>query len=163
RPVQGAYMLGEETVLLKAIEGKRGQPEQRPPHPAEKGLFGKPTVVHNTATLMTVPWILQNGPEAFRGIGDADAPGTVVVQVGGTAGGGIGGAPTGTTLRQIVDLAGGTGSGHTLKLLLVGGPSGGLLPADALDTPYTFTGLREAGAHVGSGSIVAADERACPI
>jgi NADH-quinone oxidoreductase subunit F len=163
RPVQGAYMLGEETVLLKAIEGKRGQPEQRPPHPAQEGLFGKPTVVQNTATLMTVPWILQNGPEAYRSIGDPDAPGTVIVQVGGTTGGGIAEVPTGTTLRQIVDLAGGVAKGHDLKLLLVGGPSGGLLPADALDTKYTFTGLREAGAHVGSGSIVAADEHACPI
>src|SRR5581483_6732886 len=81
RTVQGAYMLGEETVLLKALEGKRGQPEQRPPHPAQRGLFGHPTVVNNVATLMTVPWILVNGPQAYNAIGAPDAPGTVLVQV----------------------------------------------------------------------------------
>ena len=81
RPVQGAYMLGEETVLLKALEGKRGQPEQRPPHPAERGLFDRPTVVNNVQTLAAVPWILREGPEAFRATGTPRSPGTVLVQV----------------------------------------------------------------------------------
>ena len=102
RTVQGAYMLGEETVLLKALEGKRGQPEQRPPHPAERGLFGNPTIVQNIATLVAVPWILVKGAEAFRAIGAPDAPGTVLVQVSGAARSGIAEVPTGTTLQQIV-------------------------------------------------------------
>jgi NADH:ubiquinone oxidoreductase subunit F (NADH-binding) len=163
RTVQGAYMLGEETVLLKALEGKRGQPEQRPPHPAQEGLFGAPTVVNNIATLMAVPWILVNGPHAYNAIGAPDAPGTVVVQVSGATRNGLAEVPTGTTLNEILTLAGGVAAGHQLTAVLVGGPSGGLLPATALDTPYDFGPLREAGAHVGSGSIVVADERACVV
>jgi NADH:ubiquinone oxidoreductase subunit F (NADH-binding) len=163
RTVQGAYMLGEETVLLKALEGKRGQPEQRPPYPAQRGLFGQPTVVQNVATLMSVPWILVNGPKAYNALGAPDAPGTVAVQVSGAGGSGIAEVPTGTTLGEIVGLAGSVPAGHTLKAVLVGGPSGGLLPPAALDTPYDFGPLRAAGAHVGSGSVVVADEQACVI
>jgi len=174
RPVQGAYMLGEETVLLKALEGKRGQPEQRPPHPSERGLFGMPTVVQNVQTLAAVPWILVNGAEAFAAIGSKASPGTILVAVRGPAGAGIAEVPLGTPLGDIVALAGGArtgrgakpadgdgGGSHALKAVLVGGPSGGLLPPDLLDTPYEFDALRAVGAHVGSGSIVAADERAC--
>jgi NADP-reducing hydrogenase subunit HndC len=172
RPVQGAYMLGEETVLLKALEGKRGQPEQRPPHPAERGLFGMPTLVQNVQTLAAVPWIVVNGPAAFAAIGSKASPGTILVAVRGPAGAGIAEVPLGTPLREIVALAGGSkrarddgGAGATgasaLKAVLVGGPSGGLLPPDLLDTPYEFDALREVGAHVGSGSVVAADQRAC--
>jgi NADH:ubiquinone oxidoreductase subunit F (NADH-binding) len=160
RPVQGAYMLGEETVLLKALEGKRGQPEQRPPHPAEQGLFERPTVVQNVQTLAAVPWILVNGAGAFAAIGSKASPGTILVQVRGPGGDGVAEVPLGTPLRDIVELAGGA---KKLKAVLVGGPSGGLLPADLLDTPYEFDALRAAGAHVGSGSIVAADERACVV
>jgi NADH:ubiquinone oxidoreductase subunit F (NADH-binding) len=160
RPVQGAYMLGEETVLLKALEGKRGQPEQRPPHPAERGLFGRPTVVQNVQTLAAIPWILVNGPEAFAAIGSKASPGTILVQVRGPNGDGVAEVPLGTPLRDVVGLA---GSASGLKAILVGGPSGGLLPADLLDTPYELDALREAGAHVGSGSVVAADERACVV
>jgi NADH:ubiquinone oxidoreductase subunit F (NADH-binding) len=160
RPVQGAYMLGEETVLLKALVGKRGQPEQRPPHPAEQGLFDRPTVVQNVQTLAAVPWILVNGPEAFAAIGSKASPGTILVQVRGPGGDGVAEVPLGTPLRDIVELAGGA---KKLKAVLVGGPSGGLLPPDLLDTPYEFDALRAAGAHVGSGSIVAADERACVV
>ena len=160
RPVQGAYMLGEETVLLKALEGKRGQPEQRPPYPAEVGLFDRPTVVQNVQTLAAVPWILVNGAEAFAAIGSKASPGTILVQVRGPGGDGIAEVPLGTPLRDIVELAGGA---KKLKAVLVGGPSGGLLPADLLDTPYEFDALREVGAHVGSGAIVAADERACVV
>lgn len=160
RPVQGAYMLGEETVLIKALEGRRGQPEQRPPYPTEKGLFDKPTVVNNVATLASVPWIVLNGGEAFAAIGSAASPGTALVQLRGPAGAGIAEVPFGTTLRALVDLVGGTGK-RPLKAVLVGGPTGGLLPAELLDTPYEFDALREAGAHVGSGSLVIADDRAC--
>ena len=163
RPVQGAYMLGEETVLLKALEGKRGQPEQRPPHPAERGLFGMPTVVHNVQTVAAVPWIIRNGAEAFAAIGAADCPGTILVGVRTPSGDGIAEVPLGTPLREIVALGGKLPAGRTIKAILVGGPSGGLLPPDLLDTPYTFDALRAVGAHVGSGSVVVADDRACVV
>lgn len=162
RPVQGAYMLGEETVLLKALEGKRGQPEQRPPHPAVRGLHGMPTVVNNVQTLASVPWILRNGPEAYAAIG-ARTNGTILVQVRTPAGDGIAEVPLGTPLRQIVGLGGTLPKGRSIKALLIGGPSGGLLPPDLLDTPYDFEALRAAGAHIGSGSIVVADDRACVV
>jgi NADH-quinone oxidoreductase subunit F len=164
RPVQGAYMLGEETVLVKALEGRRGQPEQRPPHPTERGLFGMPTVVQNVQTLAAVPWIVRNGPGAFTAIGSKDSPGTILIQVRGPASEGIAEVPLGTPLRDIVALAGKLPRGaRSLKALLVGGPSGGLLPKDLLDTPYDFESLRAVGAHVGSGSIVIADDRACVV
>jgi NADH:ubiquinone oxidoreductase subunit F (NADH-binding) len=161
RPVQGAYMLGEETVLLKALEGKRGQPEQRPPYPAERGLFGMPTVVHNVQTVATVPWIVINGSQAFAAIGAPDAPGTILVQVRAASGEGVAEVPLGTPLRDIVGLGGSLPAGRSLKAILVGGPSGGILPAGLLDTPYAFAPLREAGAHIGSGSVVVADDRTC--
>ena len=163
RPVQGAYMLGEETVLLKALEGKRGQPEQRPPHPSERGLFGKPTVVQNVQTLASVPWILVNGAEAFAAIGSKSSPGTVLVSVRAPTGAGVAEVPIGTTLHDIIALAGPRAGAAKLKAILVGGPSGGILPADALSTPYTFDAIRAAGGHIGSGSVVVADERACVV
>jgi NADH:ubiquinone oxidoreductase subunit F (NADH-binding) len=159
RPVQGAYMLGEETVLLKALEGKRGQPEQRPPHPAVTGLFDRPTVVNNVQTLAAVPWIVREGAEAFRATGSTHSPGTVLVQVRAPGKEGIAEVPLGTPLRDVVKLGGKLPAGRTLQAVLIGGPSGGLLPPDALDTPYDFGPLREAGAHLGSGSIVAVDDR----
>lgn len=159
RPVQGAYMLGEETVLLKALEGKRGQPEQRPPHPAERGLSGMPTVVHNVQTLAAVPWILREGTDAFRSTGTASEPGTVLVQLRTPAGDGVAEIPMGTPLRDVIGLGGALPAGRALQAILVGGPSGGLLPPEALDTPYTFEGLRDAGAHVGSGSVMVIDDR----
>jgi NADH:ubiquinone oxidoreductase subunit F (NADH-binding) len=162
RPVQGAYMLGEETVLLKALEGKRGQPDQRPPYPAERGLFDKPTVVNNVQTLAAVPWIVKNGREAFAAIGSKASPGTILAQLRGPAGGGIAEVPLGTPLRELQQLAGGTGKA-ALKAILVGGPTGGLLPADLLDTAYEFDALRAQGAHIGSGSVVFADERTCVV
>jgi NADH:ubiquinone oxidoreductase subunit F (NADH-binding) len=161
RPVQGAYMLGEETVLLKALEGRRGQPEQRPPHPAERGLFGMPTVVQNVQTLAAVPWIIVNGPAAFAAIGAPAAPGTILVQVRGSDRAGVAEVPIGTPLREIVALAGAAARIRGVKAVLVGGPSGGILPPKLLDTPYEFDALRAAGAHIGSGSVVVADERAC--
>lgn len=164
RPVRGAYMLGEETVLLKALEGKRGQPEQRPPYPAEKGLWGRPTVVNDVVTLGAVGWILANGADVYAAIGDPSTPGTTLVQVAGAVEEpGIAEVPTGTRLREIVDLAGQMASGHRLKAVVVGGPTGGILPPRELDTPYTHASLREVGAHVGSGSILVADERACVV
>jgi NADH:ubiquinone oxidoreductase subunit F (NADH-binding) len=165
QPVQGAYLLGEETILLKALEQRRGQPEQRPPFPATRGLNGNPTLVQNVQTLAAVPWIIRNGPEAFTRIGSAMSPGTILVQVRSPDGDGLAEIPLGTSLRQILALAA-AGSGTTgrePKAILVGGPSGGLLPADLLDTAFDFEPLRAAGAHIGSGSIVVADQGACVV
>ena len=161
RPVQGAYMLGEETVLLKALEGRRGQPEQRPPHPSERGLFDMPTVVQNVQTLAAVPWIVVNGAEAHAAIGSRSSPGTMLVHVRGLDREGIAEVPMGTPLRDIVALGGNADRGRSVKAVLVGGPSGGLLPPELLDVPYEFDSLRATGAHVGSGSVVVADDRAC--
>jgi NADH:ubiquinone oxidoreductase subunit F (NADH-binding) len=160
RPVQGAYMLGEETVLLKALEGKRGQPEQRPPHPAQRGLFGRPTLVQNVQTLAAVPWIIANGAEAFAAIGSKASPGTILVGVRTPAGAGVAEVPIGTPLREIMALTG-KNADRDLKAIVVGGPAGGILPADLADTAYEFDALRAVGAHIGSGSVVAADQRAC--
>ncbi len=161
RPVQGAYMLGEETVLLKALDGKRGQPEQRPPHPAARGFRNAPTVVQNVQTLAAVPWILRNGAQAFAAIGTGDAPGTILVDVRGHGTSGVAEVPLGTPLEQIVALGGKAGRGRSLKAVVVGGPTGGILPPSQLKTPYTFAELRAVGAHVGSGSVIVADDRAC--
>ena len=161
RPVQGAYMLGEETVLLKGLDGKRGQPEQRPPHPATRGFRNAPTVVQNVQTLAAVPWILRNRAKAFRAVGTEDAPGTILVEVRGPERSGVAEVAFGTPLGAIVKLGGKPGPRRRIKAVVVGGPTGGILPASALDTPYTFTDLRAAGAHVGSGSVIVANDRAC--
>ena len=163
RPVQGAYMLGEETVLLKALDGKRGQPEQRPPHPATRGFRNAPTVVQNVQTLAAVPWIIRKRAKAFHAIGTPEAPGTILVDVRGPERSGIAEVPLGTPLREIVALAGKPAAGRSLKAVVVGGPTGGILPASQLDTPYTFEALRAVGAHIGSVSVIAADDRACVV
>lgn len=163
RTVQGAYLLGEETILLKALEGKRGQPEQRPPHPATKGYRGLPTVVHNVQTLAAVAWIITNGSEAFARIGAPDCPGTILVQVRGPEASGVAEVPMGTSLRDVAALGGGAAHGRAMKAVLVGGPSGGILPPTAIDIPYTYEALRAAGAHIGSGSVIVADDRACVV
>jgi NADH:ubiquinone oxidoreductase subunit F (NADH-binding) len=119
-----------------------------------------PTVVQNVQTLAAVPWILVNGPEKFVAIGSRSSPGTILVGVRGPAGSGVAEVPLGTPIGEILALVGGS---TAVKAVLVGGPSGGLLPSTLLDTPYDFDALRSVGAHVGSGSIVAADERACVV
>lgn len=162
-PVQGAYLLGQETVLLKALESRRGQPEQTPPFPATRGLHGRPTVVQNVQTLAAVPWILRNGAEAFRATGTPGCPGTILVQVRGPEASGVAEVPFGTPLGDIVALAGPLPAGRSVKALVIGGPAGGILPAEAQSTPFTFEDLRAAGAHVGSGSVIVADDRACVV
>ena len=163
RPVQGAYMLGEETVLLKALDGKRGQPEQRPPHPATRGFHNLPTVVQNVQTLAAVPWILRNGAKAYAAIGTNEAPGTILVDIRGAGRSGVAEVAFGTALRDIVALGGAPRAPRKIKAVVVGGPTGGILPASALGTRYTFEALRAAGAHVGSGSVIVADDRACVV
>jgi NADH:ubiquinone oxidoreductase subunit F (NADH-binding) len=162
RPMQGSYMLGEETVLIRALEGKRAQPDQRPPYPTQRGLFERPTVVNNVQTLAIVPWIIREGIEAFAAIGSRTSPGTALVQLRGPSGGGGVEVPLGTPLRELVRLAGGTGD-RQLKAVLVGGSTGGLLPPDLLDTPYDHESLAAVGAHLGAGSVVLVDDRACVV
>ncbi len=161
REVQGAFVLGEETVLLRALEGKRGMPDQRPPYPSERGLWGEPTAVNSVATLAAVPWILEHGAKAFREIGAPDFPGTLLVQLSGAVKRpGVAEVPAGATLAEVVDRAGGGASG-ALKAVFVGGPSGGFLPPDALATPMTPGALEAAGAILGSGSLLVLDRSAC--
>ena len=162
RPVQGAYMLGEETVLLKALDGKRGQPEQRPPHPATRGFRNAPTVVQNVQTLAAVPWIVRNGAQKFAAIGSG-ATGTILVDVRGHERSGVAEVPLGTPLRDIVALGGKAAAGRKLKAVVVGGPTGGILPPGELGTAYAYDDLRAVGAHIGSGSVIVADQRACVV
>jgi len=161
REVTGSFVVGEETVLLRALEGRRAQPDQRPPYPSREGLWGKPTVVNNVKTLAAVPWIVSHGAGAYASLGSADAPGTTLVQLGGAVRKpGIVEVPLGATVREILDGPGGFVQG-TLKAVLVGGPTGGFLPPESLDTPLTYEALREAGALGGSGTLLALDESAC--
>ena len=161
RELTGSFMVGEETVLLRALEGKRAQPDQRPPYPTRRGLWGKPTVVNNVKTLAAVPWIVSNGAGAFGSLGTAESPGTTLVQLGGSVKRpGITEVPFGTSLKDIIDGPGGGTSGK-LKAVLVGGPTGGFLPADALSAPLDYGALREAGAVGGSSTLLALDEDVC--
>ncbi|HUR16083.1 MAG TPA: NADH-ubiquinone oxidoreductase-F iron-sulfur binding region domain-containing protein [Candidatus Limnocylindrales bacterium] len=157
--IPGGMVVGEETTLIKAIENKRAQPDQRPPFPTGRGLFGRPTVVNNVETLALVPWIVTNGAAAFAAIGDDTNPGTTLIQISGAvANPGVVEAPLGMSLRKILDLAGGAANA---KALLVGGPAGGFLPATELDTLYSPTELAAKGAIWGSGSITVVDESTC--
>jgi len=161
REVTGSFVVGEETVLLRALEGQRAQADQRPPHPSRAGLHGKPTVVNNVKTLAAVPWIVEHGAGAYASLGTAETPGTTLLQLGGaTKRSGVVEVPLGTTLRAVVDGPGG-GTAGSLKALLVGGPTGGFLPPEALDTPLTYEALREAGTLAGSGTLLALDDHAC--
>src|SRR5207248_2577645 len=149
----------EETVLLRAIQNKRAQPDQRPPFPGEKGLFGRPTVVNNVETLALVPWIVTNGAKAFADIGDDDHPGTTLIQITGAVDKpGMVEVPLGMSVERLLELAGGFGKA---KAVLVGGPGGGFLPPAELDTLYTATALNEKGAIWGSGSLVVCGPETC--
>jgi len=161
RPLSGSFVLGEETVLLRALEDRRAQPDQRPPHPATKGLWGEPTVVNNVETLAAVPWIVANGAGAYAAIGSSAEPGTTLVQLSGAVRDrGVAEVPMGTPLRDIIDTVGGGAQG-TLKAVLVGGPSGGFLPPDALDTPLGHAELDAVGAILGSGTLLVIDDTTC--
>jgi NADH-quinone oxidoreductase subunit F len=157
----GGLVVGEETVLLRALEQRRAQPDQRPPYPSRSGLFGRPTLVDNVRTLAAVPWIVAHGAGAYASLGTPEAPGTTLLQLGGAVRKpGIVEVPLGTPIREVLDGPGGFVQGK-LKAVLVGGPLGGFLPAEALDTPLTPAALAAAGAMTGSSTLLAVDERAC--
>jgi NADH-quinone oxidoreductase subunit F len=161
----GAFVCGEETALIASIEGQRGIPRLRPPYPAEKGLWGMPTAVNNVETLAQVPWIVRHGPEAFARLGTATSKGTKVFALTGKVRrGGLIEVPMGITLREIVEeIGGGALPGRTLKAVQVGGPSGGCLPAAKWDLPVDYEALNAAGAIMGSGGLVAMDDRDCMV
>jgi NADH:ubiquinone oxidoreductase subunit F (NADH-binding) len=164
KPLQGSYMLGEETVLLKGLEGRRGQPEQQPPYTTTRGLFGAPTLIHGPQTFAAVPTILCGGIAGFPETVARAFAGTVLVQLSGAvAHPGIAEVPFGATLREVLDVAGAVPAPRRLKAVLVGGPSGGILPVDALGVGFDHDSLEKAGAHVGSGSIVALDQHSCVV
>ena len=155
----GAYICGEETALFNSIEGKRGEPRNKPPFPAQAGLFGKPTLVNNVETLACLPDIVLHGGEAFARTGTAQSTGTKLYCVCGTVSNpGLYEVPFGTTLREIIDLAGGVRDGRTLRAVLLGGAAGTFVGPDALDMPLTFEATRTAGTSVGSGVVMLFDD-----
>ncbi len=161
----GAFVCGEETALIAAIEGRRGTPHFRPPYPHESGLWGKPTLVNNVETFALVPWILRNGPERFVELGTEKSHGTKTFALAGkVVRGGLIEVPMGMTLREIVEvIGGGIQGGRRLKAVQVGGPSGGCIPESLLDTPVDYEALANAGAMMGSGGLIALDETDCMV
>ena len=157
----GAYICGEETALLDALEGKRGNPRLKPPFPAVQGLYGGPTLINNVETLANVPHIVANGADWFKEFGTEQSPGTKVVSVSGCVQRpGNYEVELGIPTRELIyDLAGGPEDGHEVKAFYPGGSSSPVLTADDLDLPYSFEAMAEAESMLGSGSIIVADER----
>ncbi len=156
----GAFVCGEETALMASVEGKRGTPRPRPPFPAESGLDGCPTLINNVETFANVPMILRKGAEWFSAIGTEKSKGTKVFALAGKiTNTGLIEVPMGTTLRQIVErMGGGAPDGGTIKAVQTGGPSGGCIPAEALDTPVDYDSLNKLGSIMGSGGMIVMDE-----
>jgi NADH-quinone oxidoreductase subunit F len=161
----GAFVCGEETALLASLEGRRGMPRLRPPYPAERGLWNKPTLVNNVETLALVPWIFRHGAAAFAAMGTEKSKGTKVFALAGKVRrGGLIEVPMGITMRQIVEeIGGGVAEGRTFKAVQVGGPSGGCVPAELADTPVDYEALTRAGAIMGSGGLVVLDDSDCMV
>ena len=161
----GAFVCGEETALLESIEGKRGQPRVKPPYPASKGLFGKPTVINNVETFANVTRIILNGAEWYSSIGTEKSKGTKVFALGGNVMNvGLVEVPMGTTLREIVfEIGGGIPNGKAFKAAQTGGPSGGCIPAEHLDTPIDYESLAQIGSMMGSGGLIVMDETKCMV
>jgi NADH-quinone oxidoreductase subunit F len=161
----GAFVCGEETGLIQSIEGFRGMPRGRPPYPVERGLYGQPTVINNVKTLASVPPIIEKGADWYKEIGTAGSPGTAVFSVvGDVVHPGLVEISMGVTLRTLIfDICGGIPDQKKFKAVQIGGPSGGCLPEDFLDTPIDFDSLTEAGAMMGSGGIVVMDEDSCVV
>jgi NADP-reducing hydrogenase subunit HndC len=161
----GAFVCGEETALMTSIEGKRGEPRPRPPFPAQKGLFGKPSILNNVETYANIPQIILNGPEWFASMGTEKSKGTKVFALGGKINNtGLVEVPMGTTLRTVVDeIGGGIKDGKKFKAVQIGGPSGGCLTEEHLDMPLDFDSLKKVGAMIGSGGLVVMDEDTCMV
>ena len=156
----GAFVCGEETALMASIEGRRGQPRLRPPYPTEQGLWGAPTMIQNVETLANIPAIVTRGPDWFASIGTPESTGTKVFALAGDlVNTGLIEVPMGTPLRHIVeDIGGGIPHGRSFKAAQTGGPSGGCIPAEHLDTPVAYETLRELGSIMGSGGLVVMDD-----
>ncbi|MBM3957207.1 MAG: NADH-quinone oxidoreductase subunit NuoF [Gemmatimonadetes bacterium] len=161
----GAFVCGEETALVHSIEGKRGMPRPRPPFPAGKGLFGKPTVINNVETLANVPGVVANGPEWFAAVGTAASRGTKVFALSGkVARTGLVEVAMGTSVRRIVfEAGGGVPDGKAYKAVQIGGPSGGCIPEAHLDIEVDYESLKTVGAMMGSGGLVVMDEDTCMV
>ncbi len=161
----GAFVCGEETALMTSIEGHRGEPRPRPPFPAVKGLFGKPTVLNNVETYANIPQIILNGADWFRSMGTERSAGTKVFALGGNIKNtGLVEVPMGTTLRQIVEeIGGGIPGGKKFKAAQTGGPSGGCIPAEHLDIPIDYDNLLAIGSMMGSGGLIVMDEDSCMV
>ena len=161
----GAFVCGEGSALMTTIEGKRGEPRPKPPRSAEKGLWKKPTVLNNVETYANIPQIIRNGADWFNQIGTERSKGTKVFALGGKINNiGLVEVPMGTTLRQIIyDIGGGIPNGGKFKAAQTGGPSGGCLPAEHLDTPIDYDSLTKLGSMMGSGGLIVMDESTCMV
>src|SRR5574344_25002 len=161
----GAFVCGEETALLNSVEGKRGMPRPRPPFPAIKGLWGKPTIINNVETLATVPYIIVHGASEYAKIGDEDSKGTKIFALGGKVKNvGLVEVPMGTTLRTLIyDIGGGIVNDKKFQAIQTGGPSGGCLTEQDLDTPIDYGSLIKAGSMMGSGGAIVMDEDNCMV
>lgn len=161
----GAFVCGEETALMTSIEGNRGEPRPRPPFPALKGLFQKPTILNNVETYANTPQIIVNGPEWFASMGTEKSKGTKVFALGGKIHNtGLVEIPMGTTLREIVEeIGGGVPNGKKFKAAQTGGPSGGCIPAEHLDIPIDYDNLLSIGSMMGSGGLIVMDEDTCMV
>ncbi len=161
----GAFVCGEETALLESIEGKRGQPRLKPPYPASAGLWGKPTLINNVETYANIPKIILNGADWYASIGTEKSKGTKVFALGGNVVNvGLVEVPMGTTLREIVfDIGGGIPNNREFKAAQTGGPSGGCIPKEHLDTPIDYESLKEIGSMMGSGGLIVMDDTKCMV
>jgi NADH-quinone oxidoreductase subunit F len=161
----GAFVCGEETAMLESMEGRRGIPRLKPPYPAEQGYHDKPTLINNVETYANVPWIMRHGAAAFASIGSATSKGTKVFALAGRVRrGGLIEVPMGISIREVVnDIGGGTPDGTPFKAVLVGGPSGGCVPAALADTPIDYESLTEVGAIMGSGGLIVLDHSDCMV
>ena len=161
----GAFVCGEETALMTSIEGHRGEPRPRPPFPAQKGLFGKPTILNNVETYANIPQIILNGADWFASMGTEKSKGTKVFALGGKIHNtGLVEIPMGTTLREIVEeIGGGIPNGKKFKAAQTGGPSGGCIPASLIDTPIDYDNLIAIGSMMGSGGLIVMDEDNCMV
>ncbi|MCL2775270.1 MAG: NADH-quinone oxidoreductase subunit NuoF [Oscillospiraceae bacterium] len=161
----GAFVCGEETALMTSIEGKRGEPRSRPPYPANKGLFGQPTILNNVETYANIAQIILNGADWFKSIGTEKSNGTKVFALGGKiTNTGLVEIPMGTTLRKIVEeIGGGVPNGKKFKAAQTGGPSGGCIPASLADTPIDYDNLIAIGSMMGSGGLIVMDEDTCMV